>query len=79
MDAAGLDDNDDKKSAKDDRKKVAQLDKVEELHHALADRGLARPPPDRPDGEAEGNVVKHAHVPEERIVLEDETDVPLLH
>ena len=52
-----------------------QLDQGEELLHALPSARL-RP---AAHAEPEGDVVEHAHVPEERVVLEDEADVALAH
>ena len=57
----------------------AQLDEVEKLHDAPADLRLARTPPERAHGEAEGDVVEDLHAAEEGIALEDEADVALLH
>ena len=45
--------------------------------HALGDLRLRRPHRARPHREAEGDVVEHAHVAEERVVLEHEADLAL--
>ncbi len=50
-----------------------ELDQGEELLHALVRAG----PWPAAHAEPEGDVVEHAHVPEERVVLEDEADVAL--
>ena len=58
---------------------AGELDEVEKLQHPVADLGARRPRPRRPRGEPEGDVVEHLHALEQRIALEDEADVPLLH
>jgi hypothetical protein len=51
------------------------VDEIDQLPHPLADRAA----PLAPDPQAEGDVVEHRHVLEGGVVLEDETDVPVLH
>ena len=45
--------------------------------HLAVDLGVARAPRPRPHAQAEGDVLEHRHVPEERVVLEDEADRPV--
>ena len=52
----------------------AQADEVEQLFAPLAALGLL----DAADAQAELDVPRHRHVPEDRVVLEDEPDVALL-
>ena len=54
---------------------ILQAEQINQLGHACDAVGL------RPllDFEAEGDVVRHAHALEERVALEDEADVALLH
>ena len=56
-----------------------QLHEVEQIQNALSDLRPRRPARARPDFQAEGDVVEHRHVAEERVVLEHEADVPLPH
>ena len=56
-----------------------ELDEVEELHRAAADFLARRPGLARADLEAERDVLEHRHVAEERVGLEDEADVAVLH
>ena len=55
-----------------------QLHHVEEPGHARRDLVARRPSPPRPHREAVRDVVGHRHVPEQSIVLEHESDAPLL-
>ena len=45
----------------------------------LADLRFATAALPRPDAQPEGDVLEHAHVPEQRVVLEDEPHVALAH
>ena len=54
-----------------------ELDQAQQLHDPGVDLGLAGACPARPDPEPEGHVLEHAHVPEERVVLEDEAHLAL--
>ncbi len=56
-----------------------ELDQVEEVADPAADLGPARPLRSLPGVEAVGDVVGHAHVLEQRVVLEHEAHGPLLH
>ena len=54
-----------------------ELHDAQQRHHALANLRSARPHPAGPHAQAEGDVLEHAHVPEECVVLEDEPDLAL--
>src|SRR5206468_10249182 len=54
---------------------AVELDQAEQLADALL-HTLPRP---APHAEPEGHVLEHGHVAEERVVLEDEPDVAVLH
>ena len=57
---------------------ILQLDQVEQLVNLLADLRIARRRTlARPHAQAEGDVFEDRHVPEERVMLEDESDVAL--
>ena len=58
---------------------AAELDDVEQLLDAPRDLGPRRPQAPRTDLEAVGDVVGHRHVAEQRVMLEDEADAPLLN
>jgi hypothetical protein len=58
---------------------AAELDEVEEAEDAAADLGLGRARPAGADAQAEGDVLEHRHVLEERVVLEHEAHPALLH
>src|SRR5262249_32665959 len=58
---------------------AAELDELEEVRDALANRGLLRSALRRPHRKAEGDIVEDGHVAEESVVLEDEADIALLH
>jgi hypothetical protein len=45
--------------------------------HPRADLRVARPRCLGPHAQAEGDVLEHRHVPEQRVVLEDEADLAL--
>ena len=54
-----------------------ELDQAQQLVDATADLRLLRPLAARLDAQPEGDVLEHRHVAEQRIVLEDEADLPL--
>jgi hypothetical protein len=54
-----------------------ELHEIEQLFHPGADRGLLFPDRARLHAQAEGDVLEHCHVAEQRVVLEHEADVPL--
>ena len=56
-----------------------ELDELQELRHARADLVLGEAPRARPHAQAEGDVLEHRHVAEERVVLEHEADAALSH
>ena len=58
-------------------REALELYQPQQLHHPLANLRLGRPGPARPHAQAEGDVLEHAHVPEQRVVLEDEPDLAL--
>ena len=58
---------------------AGKLDEVEELHRAPADLLARRPGLSRTNLEPERDVLEHRHVAKERIGLEDEADVAILH
>lgn len=57
--------------------KILQLHEGEQLPDLGPDRRLGRALPPRLGTQPEGDVLEHAHVLEQRIMLEDETDVAL--
>ncbi|SPZ06525.1 Uncharacterised protein [Pseudomonas aeruginosa] len=56
-----------------------ELHHVEQLVDLGLDRGFARPLALGLHAQAEGDVVEHRHVAEQRVVLEDEADVAVAH
>ena len=56
-----------------------QLHQLEQAHHLLADLGLAGALAARLHAQAEGHVLEHGHVAEQRVVLEHEAHVALAH
>ena len=58
------------------RQRVELHQRQQPLHRG-ADVLLGRPVAPRPDAQAEGDVLEHGQVPEQRVVLEDEADAPL--
>ena len=57
----------------------AQLHQIEQIHHLLADHGLGRALVARLDAETERHVLEHAHMAEQRVMLEDEPHLPFAH
>ena len=57
----------------------AELHQVEQFHGAAADFACGRACGARPDLQPERDVFKHRHVAEQRIGLEHEADIALLH
>ena len=57
---------------------AAELHEVEQLAHPVADLAFRRPRRPRPHPQPEGDVLEDRHVAEQRVVLEDEADVPAL-
>ena len=53
-----------------------QLHEVEQLRDLRADVRGRRPDGPRANLQAEGDVLRHGHVPEQRVVLEHEPDAP---
>ncbi len=58
---------------------AGELDEVEQRHHPIADRLLIGAGLAGAHAQTEGDVLEHAHVPEQRVALEHEADVALLH
>ena len=58
---------------------AGELHEVEQFGGAAADLGLGRPRRAGPDLQAEADILGHGHVPEQRVVLEHEADIALLH
>ena len=56
-----------------------ELHQLQKLAHARTDLRLGRTLATRLDAQPERDVVEHRHVPEKRVVLEDETDLAALH
>ena len=56
-----------------------ELHQAQQVHDRLADLRLGRPDRAGPDPQPEGDVLEHAHVPEQRVVLEHEPDLALAH
>src|SRR5206468_5906 len=56
-----------------------ELHELQEVHHLRADVGHGRAGGARPHAQAEGHVLEDGHVPEERVVLEDEPHPPHAH
>ena len=56
---------------------AGELHEVEEVQHALADFRLGRAAAAGPHRQAEGDVVEHRHVAEQRVMLEYEADIAL--
>src|SRR5215207_9378082 len=56
-----------------------ELHQLEQREHLLADLFVVRPRSARLDAQAECHILEHAHVTEQRIVLEYEADLALTH
>lgn len=56
---------------------VAQLDEFEQFRDAIPDLGARRAVGPLPHAETEGDIVRHCHVPEEGVMLEDHADLAL--
>jgi hypothetical protein len=56
-----------------------ELDQMEQAHHRFADLRLGGPHRTGAYAETEGHVLIHAHVTEQRVVLEHEPDLTLAH
>ena len=56
-----------------------ELNQLDELERSLADLGGTRPLIAGTHLQAESDIAEHGHVPEQRIVLEDETHIARLH
>ena len=56
-----------------------QLDQVQEFVNAGPNHALGGALPARFDPQSEGDVVEHGHVPEQRVMLEHETDLAVAH
>ena len=56
-----------------------ELDEIEEIADPALDLGLGRPVRTLPGVEAIGDVLGHAHMLEQGVMLEHEADGPLLH
>ena len=54
-----------------------ELHEAEQLHDPALDLGIGRTLLARLDAQAEGDILEHRHVAEQRVVLEDETDIAL--
>ena len=58
---------------------AVELHELQQLVHARADLGFGRPLAPRLHAQPEGDVLEHRHVAEQRVMLEDETDLALAH
>src|SRR5690606_36149530 len=60
-------------------RETRQLNEVQQFERSAFDFGTRRAGGRRTDFEAKGDVVRHCHMPEQSVVLEDETDIALAH
>ena len=59
--------------------KPRELHQIEQLERAALDLLAARAARPRTDAKAEADIVEHSHVAEQRVALEHEADIALLH